>query len=1189
MPELDDKILDELLLEVEEPVYQQQIRPNKPKRRKVEIEIPVERVISPEVQLEVEAEKQPSVEFIEGLEYKEFYWYDCCEDSKFPGVVFLFGRTVDKSTKLFVSCCVIVQGVSKSTYLLINKNSTYDDAASEFSNIYAKQLKISNFTCEKVVKKYAFSEDSSVPHIGDYVLIKHSASQPSIPSGLKGQTFSAVLNSNQSCLESFILESNLKGPCWLKIYDSTPSNSHMTWTQVEVSIDSPSKIQIHDDVEVKKPPYLCALSLAVRSYTNPRSKQIEILSICAMTNNTFYMEECLKRTNKASGHFCIMAKQPEYNKEMRLPYDFDQVAKRYNKTKLSVVDSERDLLIEFMKKFHSLDPDIVVGHDLLNFELETLVLRMKVLKVGEWSKLGRFKRTELPQTKAGVKSMFSGRIMCDTRTSSMEMIRARSYDLTELTKQVLDKDRVVINPSEIASCYKNSDDLIKLISTNWEDVDSIFSIFVELNIIPLAFKITKIAGNTLGRTLLAGRSERNEYLLLHAFHEQNFICPEKTYQKNPNKLKSNNMLEDVEEYQPTRKKAAYSGGLVLDPKVGYYDNYIMLLDFNSLYPSIIQEFNICFSTVAIPKLDDGIPNPNVEIMATVPEPGIETGVLPNQLKNLVARRREVKKLMSTTKQPDRLMMLDIEQKALKLTANSMYGCLGFSYSRFYAKHLASLVTFKGREILMNTRKLVEKLGYEVIYGDTDSLMIHTKLVDYDEVIQKGTSIKEAVNGTFKLLEIDIDGVYKPLLLLKKKNYAGMMIKKLQDGSFKTTLETKGLDTVRRDRAVIAKEAGEQVLKELLNGGKEIGEIINDIHNYLKNLSEEIKAGRIDKKKFLISKQLNRNPDEYRDTKGLGHVVLAKRFNGDERNTKKLKSGDTIEYVICTDGTKESANQRAYTLRELDEISDLQLDIEYYLCQQIHPVMVRILGNIPSTNPYILAEMLGVEKSSLIHIPKVESISAQLDQLASKGVSRFNSCKPLIIKCPNCLLDLHVTSRTRKSKIDKKEVMSLEVCDECAFKCALRPKKVVFSVIKEIRRLTKEFYNCKYICDNSDCAFESRNVVGNYGQSESSLSNEGQLLCEKCSSSMYPKISDKEHCLQLRFLSHLLDIEKEQSSSKSLDNEGDSKQIQHNLVDMYKMCKQEVDYALKCCLVNTIDLKALFEPFTIMRKMSEKKI
>ncbi|RXM37063.1 DNA polymerase alpha catalytic subunit [Acipenser ruthenus] len=132
------------------------------------------------------------------------------------------------------------------------------------------------------------------------------------------------------------------------------------------------------------------------------------------------------------------------------------------------------------------------------------------------------------------------------------------------------------------------------------DAKFILQIMCELNVLPLALQITNIAGNVMSRTLMGGRAERNEYLLLHAFHERDYIVPDKQVFK---KVQQDHVDDDDEgdagqgKSRKVKKKAAYAGGLVLEPKVGFYDKFILLLDFNSLYPSIIQEFNICFTTV----------------------------------------------------------------------------------------------------------------------------------------------------------------------------------------------------------------------------------------------------------------------------------------------------------------------------------------------------------------------------------------------------------------------------------------------------------------------------------------------------------------------------------------------------------------------------------------------------------------
>ena len=153
-----------------------------------------------------------------------------------------------------------------------------------------------------------------------------------------------------------------------------------------------------------------------------------------------------------------------------------------------------------------------------------------------------------------------------------------------------------------------------------------------------------------------------------------------------------------------KRKPAYAGGLVLEPKRGFYDCFIVLLDFNSLYPSIIQEYNICFTTIDHAHCASAV-DEDAYARLPLPDPSEPLGVLPTEIRVLVERRKQVKSLMKSTQGNKELyMQYDIRQKALKLTANSMYGCLGFPNSRFYAKPLAATVTSKGREVRMGGGK-----------------------------------------------------------------------------------------------------------------------------------------------------------------------------------------------------------------------------------------------------------------------------------------------------------------------------------------------------------------------------------------------------------------------------------------------------------------------------------------------------
>lgn len=767
---------------------------------------------------------------------------------------------------------------------------------------------------------------------------------------------------------------------------------------------------------------------------------------------------------------------------------------KYKATTLQKVDSEKALLNYFINQLTKLDADVIVGHDLQGYLINILSERLVYHQLNTFSKLGRIKRTLLIKQKLE-RGLFTGRLVCDIKISAKELIRCRSYDLETLCQTVLkitDCNCSDLEPDEVLSMFGTSANILRLTSLTMQDTSYILKIMFNLNVLPLALQITNIAGNVMSKTLLGGRSERNEFLLLHAFSEKNYIVPDKEY-KNHNfqKIKT----------AASRKKPTYAGGLVLDPKVGFYDKHILLMDFNSLYPSIIQEYNICFTTMPPTLSEDNM---------VIPDENSPRGVLPTEIRKLVESRREVKKLMKNPDLPNDMMLhYHIRQMALKLTANSMYGCLGFSNSRFFAKNLAALITFKGREILTHTKDLVQRMNFDVIYGDTDSLMINTNIVDYDQVFQIGHKIKQEVNKIYKQIELDIDGVFKYLLLLKKKKYAAVTLNKGKDGLLVAETEYKGLDIVRRDWSRLASEAGKFVLHQILND-QVLDDRVANIFEHLRKIKEELEAEKIPLSLLVITKQLTKNPDLYNDSNTLPHVQVALRYNKEFGG--HFKAGDTVPYLICSDETDKVANKRAYHIEELKSKTHLKIDVKYYLAQQIYPVVSRICDPIEEIDIFQLAESLGVDSTTLKRNKPNEFNSLEGENITDPTI-KFRRANKFSFSCSIC---------NNLNEVEGPLHDKIPVLDKCQnIQCSARPVDYISDVLlqmeEEISDYISKYYTNEFYCEDPSCGQRTTLVPTRIYNMHAT--------CNLCNATLLKDYSASDLQLQLEYFHYMFNLSK----------------------------------------------------------------
>ena len=554
-----------------------------------------------------------------------FFWTDYTEVN---GSLCLFGKVLNKKTKSYVSCFVKVDNILRKLYFLPRQQrvrggeETGDDV--EMMDVYTEvdelmtRMKVGMYKIKASTRKYAF-ELPDVPKEAQYMKLLYPYTSkrksvvtpfedadhcidPPIDANATGETFSRLFGTNTALFEQFVLWKNIMGPCWLKIQDADfGAIKNASHCKLEVLAEHPNMVSTMNESDNLDAPPLTLMSVALRTAFNAKENKQEILAISARIYDNVLLSDTTPAEKMPCRTFTVIRPHGQ-----GFPFGFDQLAKERNRGLILLKKQESDILSFFLAQIDVADPDVILGHQLEGVDYSVLLNRLYEKKVHQWSRLGRFRRQQWPASIGKVggnvfaeRQIMAGRLLCDLANDAGKsvMSKCQSWSLTEMCSLYLSGDnrrRDIDNEAALSSWAKEKQGLMDYITHMEADTHYVAALALGVQLLPLTKVLTNLAGNSWARTLTGTRAERNEFILLHEFYRNKYICPDKQIFRGRQKAEEEHHEGEAGD---AKKKDKYKGGLVFEPEKGLYDKFVLVMDFNSLYPSIIQEFNICFTTV----------------------------------------------------------------------------------------------------------------------------------------------------------------------------------------------------------------------------------------------------------------------------------------------------------------------------------------------------------------------------------------------------------------------------------------------------------------------------------------------------------------------------------------------------------------------------------------------------------------
>ncbi len=551
---------------------------------------------------------------------------------------------------------------------------------------------------------------------------------------------------------------------------------------------------------------------------------------------------------------------------------------------------EKDLLLKLSEYLSSNKFNVIIGYNSDSFDMPYIHERSRILGVdfrlngfelkikGEKRKVAEINGIAHIDILNFIRNIYS---IYNLKTETLTL-RAVASELIGDKKGEFDWDKIteVFNNRELAST---------LCSYCVQDSKITLDIFYA--VLPLLAELNKLVGQTLSDISRMTTGAVVENLVMKKALAINELIPNK-----PSDFQINDRMHKVN-----------TGAFVFQPTPGLYEN-IAVVDFRSLYPSIIVSHNICPSTIKY-----------VGGKAEFLDKKERVGLIPAVLNEVIRLRFDAKDRLKIEKDNSRLKARVL---VLKLIANGFYGNLGYYNSRWYCFDCAGATTALGRQYVQQVISSAQNVGFKVLYADTDSAFFEFG-VEKDRV---NSFISDINSSLPKPMELELQDFYLRAIFVSAKGGIGAK-KKYAMVDFNGNLLIKGFQSVRRDWAIIAKNLQKEVLKKIL--------VDNDIEGAMglvKNTIKTIKEGNANMEDLAILTRLRKDPSSYTQT--------SRHISAVEKSGMKFSNGDTIKYIIAKGKDSDRVSDKA-VLYDIARKNGIKYDPDYYINKQVLPSVLHI--------------------------------------------------------------------------------------------------------------------------------------------------------------------------------------------------------------------------------------------------------